>query len=353
MKHNNCTARHLFHARPEHTLTLPAHESSAQWIGALVRMTGALLVAFAALSATAADYPARPIRFISPFAPGGGNDIISRILAQGLTQTLGQSVIVDNRPGANTIVGMSLVAHANPDGYTLVLTSTTQPINAALHPKLPYDSIRDFAPISIVASSPLLVVVHPSLPVKSITELIAYAKSKPGQVFFPSSGTGNISHLAGELFNTMANVKMVHVPYQGAGPRNTDLLAGRVQVVFSAAPAVLPYIESNRLRAIAVTTKTRAKVLPDLPTVDESGLRGYEASTWYGVLARSGTPKPVIDRLHADLVKVLGFPEVKARLAGEGLDPVGNTPEQFSAYVKTEMTKWANVIRVAHITAED
>ena len=301
--------------------------------------------------AAAADYPLRPIRFISPFAPGGGNDLISRMLAPALTRTLGQPVVVDNRPGANTIVGMELVARANPDGYTLILTSTTQPINAALYPKLPYDSLRDFAPISIVASSPLLVVVHPSLPVRSVAELVALAKAKPGQLFFPSSGTGNISHLAGELFNTLAQVRMVHVPYKGAGPRNTDLLAGRVQVVFSAAPAILPYIESQKLRAIAVTTKTRTSVLPALPTVAESGLPGYDATTWYGVLAPAGTPKRVISRLHSDIVQVLGFPEVRSWLGEQGLDAVGNTPEQFGAFARDEMSKWAKVIRIAGVSA--
>ena len=302
-------------------------------------------------SAAAADYPSRPIRFISPFAPGGGNDLISRTLAQALTRTLGQPVVVDNRPGANTIVGMELVARANPDGHTLILTSTTQPINAALYPTLPYDSLRDFAPVSIVASSPLLVVVHPSLPVKSVAELVALAKAKPGQLFFPSSGTGNISHLAGELFNALAQVQMVHVPYKGAGPRNTDLLAGRVQVVFSAAPAVLPYIETQKLRAIAVTTKTRASVLPSLPTVAESGLPGYDASTWYGVLAPAGTPARVIARLHGDIVQALGFVEVRSWFSEQGLDAVGNTPEQFGAIVRDEMGKWAKVIRIAGVTA--
>jgi tripartite-type tricarboxylate transporter receptor subunit TctC len=277
--------------------------------------------------------------------------MISRILAQALTRTLGQSVVVDNRPGANTIVGMELVARANADGHTLILTSTTQPINAVLYPKLPYDSIRDFAPISIVASSPLLVVVHPSLPVTTVAELVAFAKAKPGQLFFPSSGPGNISHLAGELFNTMAQVQMVHVPYKGAGPRNTDLLAGRVQLVFSAAPAILPYVESRKLRAIAVTTKARSSVLPALPTVAEAGLPGYEASTWYGVLAPAHTPKTVIARLHADIVKALGFPEVRSWFAEQGLDVIGSTPEQFAAYVEAEIGKWANVIRVARITA--
>ncbi len=300
-------------------------------------------------SSFAAEFPSRPIRFISPFAPGGGNDLISRLLAQAITPFLGQQVIVDNRPGANTVVGMEIVARAVPDGYTLILTSTTQPINAALQPKLPYDSIRDFTPISMIASSPLLVVVHPSLPVKSVADLISFAKSKPGQVFFPSSGTGNISHLAGELFNAMAHVRMVHVPYKGAGPRNTDLLAGRVQVVFSSVPGVLSYVESGKLRAIAVTTKERIKILPNLPTVAESGLPGYEASTWYGVLATGATPRPIINRIYGAIAKAIVLPDVTSKLAEQGLDPIGNSPEQFNAYLKGEFSKWAKVIKAANI----
>ena len=316
-------------------------------------LTIALPVVLLLLSdAIAQSYPNRPIRLISPFAPGGGNDMISRTIAQALGKNLGQSVVVDNRPGANTIIGMELVAKAAPDGYTLIMTGSTVAINAALNPRLPYDSLRDFAPVSQVATTPLLVAVHPSVPAASVKELIALAKAKPGQLNFPSAGVGNISHLAGELFNVTAGVNLVHVPYKGTAPATADLLAGRVSVVFNSAFATLPYVKSGRLRALAVTGRARSSLLPAVPTVIESGLRGYEAGTWYGVLAPAATPSTVIERLHAEIVKALSMDDVRHRLIEEFLDPVGNTPQEFSAMIKNEISKWLRVVKSAGIALE-
>jgi tripartite-type tricarboxylate transporter receptor subunit TctC len=294
----------------------------------------------------------RPIRLISPFTPGGGNDLVSRAVALAMSRNIGQSVVVDNRPGANTIVGMELVAKAAPDGYTLITTSSTQAINATLYPKLPYDSIKSFAPVTLVGSSPLIVAVPIASPIKSIVELIAAARAKPGELTFPSAGTGNATHLGGELFAAMAGITLTHVPYKGSGPGLTDLSAGRLAVAFSTALSVMPFVRSGRLRALAVTGAARSSFVPELPTVAESGLRGYEASTWYGVLAPAGTPRTVVTRLNAEIVKALALPDVRERLISQGIDPVGNTPEQFATYLGSEIVKWAKVIKATGVTAE-
>ena len=240
-------------------------------------------VLIAATPVTAQNFPARPIRLVSPFAPGGGNDLVSRTLAQALSKNLGQPVVVDNRPGATTIIGMELVAKAPADGYTLVMSSSTLAINVTLYPKLPYDSIRDFAPVSLVATTPLILAVHPSQPMTSVAELIALAKAKPGELFFPSAGTGDAPHLAAELFNIVAGVKLVHVPYKGAAIGINDLVAGRLALMFGTSPTTLPHVRSGRLRAIAVTGRVRSAVMPDLPTVAEAGLPGYAAGSGYGI----------------------------------------------------------------------
>ena len=315
----------------------------------LVALPAALLINEVTIAQSFAD---RPIRLISPFAAGGGNDMISRTMAQALARNLGQSIVVDNRPGANTIIGMELVAKAAPDGYTLIMTGSTVAINAALNPRLPYDTLRDFAPVSLVATTPLIVAVHPSVPAATVKELIALAKARPGQLNFPSAGVGNISHLAGELFNVIAGVNLVHVPYKGTAPATADLLAGRVSVVFNSAFATLPYVKSGRLRALAVTGRTRSALLPGVPTVIESGLPGYEAGTWYGVLAPAATPKAVIERLHAEIVRALSADEVRHRLIEEFLDPVGSAPQEFAAQIKNEIDRWRRVIRSAGIALE-
>ncbi len=317
-------------------------------------VTGAsLVVVLVAMAAHAAEtFPSRPIRLISPFAAGGGNDMISRAVAQALTRNLGHSVVVDNRPGANTIIGMELVAKSPPDGYTLIMTGSTVAINATLHANLPYDSLRDFAAVTQIAATPLIVAVHPSLPVAGVRELIALAKARPGELNFPSAGVGNVSHLAGELFNVMAGVRLVHVPYKGSAPATADLLAGRVSVVFNSAFAMLPFVKSGRLRALAVSGRARSALLPAVPTVNEAGVPGYEASTWYGLLAPAATPRAVIDRLQAETVKALTADDVRRRLIEDGLEPVGSTPAEFGAYIRTEIAKWARVISVAGIAIE-
>ena len=317
-------------------------------------VTGAsLVVVLVAMAAHAAEtFPSRPIRLISPFAAGGGNDMISRAVAQALTRNLGHSVVVDNRPGANTIIGMELVAKSPPDGYTLIMTGSTVAINATLHANLPYDSLRDFAAVTQIAATPLIVAVHPSLPVAGVRELIALAKARPGELNFPSAGVGNVSHLAGELFNVMAGVRLVHVPYKGSAPATADMLAGRVSVVFNSAFAMLPFVKSGRLRALAVSGRARSALLPAVPTVNEAGVPGYDASTWYGLLAPAATPRAVIERLQAETVKALTADDVRRRLIEDGLEPVGSTPAEFGAYIRTEIAKWARVISVAGIAIE-
>jgi tripartite-type tricarboxylate transporter receptor subunit TctC len=313
-----------------------------------------LAVGTACGNAIAADlaYPARPIRLISPFTPGGGNDLVSRAVAVAMTKNIGQSVVVDNRPGANTIVGMEIVAKAAPDGYTLIMTSSTQAINATLYPKLPYDSIKSFAPVCLVGSSPLIIAVPTASSIRTVTDLIAAARAKPGELTYPSAGTGNATHLGGELFASMAGVTLTHVPYKGSGPGLTDLSAGRLAVAFSTALSVVPFVKGGRLRAVAVTSSQRSSFMPELPTVAESGLPGYEASTWYGVIAPAGTPRAIVARLNNEIVKVLALPEVKDRLVTQGIDPIGNTPEQFAAYIRSEIVKWAKIIKSTGVTAE-
>ena len=313
-----------------------------------------LIACAVSLGVAAADdsFPSRPIRLISPFTPGGGNDFVSRAVALAMTKHIGQPVVVDNRPGANTIVGMEIVARAAPDGYTLIMTSSTQAINATLYPKLPYDSIKSFAPVTIVGSSPLIVAVPLASAIKNVTDLIAAARAKPGELTYPSAGTGNATHLGGELFASMANVKLTHVPYKGSGPGLTDLSAGRLAVAFSTALSVVPFVNGGRLRAVAVTSAQRSAFMPELPTVAESGLPGYEAGSWYGVVAPASTPRPVIMRLHGEILKVLALPEVRDRLVSQGIDAVGNTPEQFAAYMHSEIVKWEKIIKATGVTAE-
>ncbi len=311
----------------------------------------ALLLAVPAV-ASGAEFPSRPVRLISPFSPGGGNDLVSRTLALALTKELGQNVVVDNRPGANTIIGMELVAKAAPDGYTLIMTSSTQAINATLYPKLPYDSIKDFAAVSLVASSPLIDAVAATSPIQNVVGLVAGAKAKPGALSYPSAGTGNSTHLAGELFCAMAGINMLHVPYKGSAPGITDLIAGRHAAVFSTAGSVMPHVQSGRLRALATTGGKRSPSAPQLATVAESGVPGYEAATWYGVIAPARTPRTVVVRLSEAIAKVLAQPEARDRLIAQSIDPVGNSPDEFGAYIKSEIGKWAKIIRIAGVKPE-
>lgn len=311
-----------------------------------------VLAALAASPVVAQTFPQRPLRLVSPFAPGGGNDLVSRTLAQAMAKNLGQPVVVDNRPGATTIIGMEIVARAPADGYTLVMSSSTLAINVTLYPKLPYDVLRDFAPVSLVATTPLILAVHPAQPVSSVAELIALAKARPGELFYPSAGTGDAPHLAAELFNITAGVKLVHVPYKGAAIGIGDLVAGRLALMFGTSPTTLPYVRSGRLRAIAVTALKRSAVMPELPTVAESGLPGYESGSWYGMLAPAQTPRVVVARLAAEISSALQSAEVRERLKGQGVDPVGNSPAQFATYIKQEIVKWAKVMHAADIRAD-
>ena len=305
----------------------------------------ALAASTLAPAAHAADYPTKPIRMIVGFAPGGGTDTTARAIANKLTDLLGQQVIIDNRPGAAGNIATELVSNANPDGYTLLMgTIAALAINPSLYTtKLPFDSIKDFAPIIQAVDSTNILSLHPSVAANSVKELIALAKAKP--LNYGSSGVGGTGHLAGELFNTMAGTKMSHVPYKGGGPAMIDLISGQVQLVFATAASAVPHIKSGKIKGIAVTTIKRSALMPNIPTIAESGLPRFDANNWYGLLAPAGTPRPIIMRLNTDVKKVLAMPDVKEFLFNQGLDPAPGTPEEFGAYIKSEMTKWAKVVK--------
>src|SRR4051812_13612849 len=316
--------------------------------------TSIVLVLPCLISVTAAaaveSYPTKAIRFIVPFPPGGGNDTMARAFGQKMTEDFGQQVVIDNRAGAGGNIGAETAARARPDGYTLFLGGVgSHGINPNLQTKLPYDPVKDFAPISLIASAPLVIVVPPSLPIKSVADLVQYAKARPGELNYASSGSGTIAHLSAELLNSMAKIKLEHVPYKGTGPALTDLLGGRVQVMFNSAVSILPQVRSGKLRAIAMTAAKRSSAMPDLPTVAESGVPGYEAASWYGVLAPARTPSPIVGRLNAEIVAIARMPDVRERLAADGADPIGSSPEAFAAHIKRELARWARVIEEAHI----
>ena len=304
----------------------------------------ALLCATAAGSALAQNYPTKPVRIIAPFAPGGGTDFIARVAASKMTESLGQTVIVDNRPGAGGTLGAEIGAKAAPDGYVLTLIAGSYAVNPSLY-KVSFDSNNDITPIIQLSQGPFLVVVHPALPVKNIKDLIAVAKKKPDGLAFASSGSGSIIHLATDLFNDMAGIKMVHVPYKGTGPALTDTIAGQTQLLFSSIAVAVPQVKSGRLRAIAVTTMKRVEAFPDVPTVNESGLKGYETVLWHGLIGPKNLPRPIVDRLNGDLNKILQAKEMQERLAGEGVTAAGGTPEQFAATIKRDIETWRKVVQ--------
>ena len=304
----------------------------------------ALLCATAAGSALAQNYPTKPVRIIAPFAPGGGTDFIARVAASKMTESLGQTVIVDNRPGAGGTLGAEIGAKAAPDGYVLTLIAGSYAVNPSLY-KVSFDSNNDITPIIQLSQGPFLVVVHPALPVKNIKDLIAVAKKKPDGLAFASSGSGSIIHLATELFTDMAGIKMVHVPYKGTGPALTDTIAGQTQLLFSSIAVAVPQVKSGRLRAIAVTTMKRVEAFPDVPTVNESGLKGYETVLWHGLIGPKNLPRPIVDRLNGDLNKILQAKEMQERLAGEGVTAAGGTPEQFAATIKRDIETWRKVVQ--------
>ena len=304
-----------------------------------------LLLAVIAFTAAAQTYPSKPVRIIVPFAPGGGVDLTARILAQKLTERAGQSFIVENRTGASGIIGMEYVAKSAPDGYTLVVGSqTTQAVVPAMFGKLNYDTTRDFVGVTEIAVSPLLIVVHPSLPVKSVKDLIALARARPGQLTF-GAAAGGTPHMAGELFKLVARVDMLFVPYKGEGPALADAMGGQISMVFSNLPVALPQAQGGRLRALAVTSPQRVSTAPDIPTAAESGLPGYEANTWFGLFAPAATPREVVMKLNADAAAALNVAEVRERMAGQGLFVVANTTEQFAEFLKTEIPRWAKVVK--------
>jgi tripartite-type tricarboxylate transporter receptor subunit TctC len=298
--------------------------------------------------ASAAEaYPDKPIRLIVPQPPGGTSDILARVLALKLAENLRQQIIIDNRAGASGTIGTDLAAKSPPDGYTLVLVYTTHATTPGIYGKLPYDPVADFAPITLAAAAPLLLVVHPKIPVTSVKELIAYAKTRPGELNFCSAGNGSGSHLAGELFNTMTGVKLTHIPYKGSGLAITELIGGQVQLMFAGIVPIDPHVKSGRVRSIAVTSAKRSVAIPQVPTIAESGLPGFEVVGWYGVLAPARTPHPVVARLHNEFVKILQTQDIRDRLLSEGAEPVGNTPAEFTAFIKTDIGRWAKVIKAA------
>ena len=306
---------------------------------------GALL-ALVVTTASAQAYPTKPIRLVVPFPPGGATDILARDVAQKLTEAWGQQVIVDNRPGAGGNIGSELVAKSAPDGYTLEMgTVGTHAINASLYAKMPYDHVKDFVPVILVAGVPNVLVVNPAVPANSVAELIAYAKANPGKLNFASSGNGTSIHLSGELFKFMAGVQMTHVPYKGSAPALQDLIGGQVQLMFDNLPPSLPQIKAGKLRALAVTSLARAPALPDVPTMAEAGLPGYEASSWFGVLAPAGTPPAIVTKLNAEIARWLATPEAKEKLSKQGANAAGGTPEDFAKHIAAETAKWAKVVK--------
>lgn len=317
-------------------------------IRSFVRAVAALaLAACASLSLAQAPYPGKPIRIVVPFPAGGTTDILARAVAAKLTETTGQPAVVDNRPGAGGNIGAELVAKAAPDGYTFLMgTVGTHAINPSLYAKMPYDHVKDFAPVILVAGVPNVLVVNPSLPVNSVQELIAYIKANPGKVNFASSGAGTSIHLSGELFKTMTGVAITHVPYKGSAPALQDLVGGQVQIMFDNLPSSLALIKGGKLKALAVTSLERSSALPDVPTMAESGLPGFEATSWFGLLAPAGTPKEAIAKINGEVAKWLATPEAKEKLASQGaIAASGLSPEDFQKHIASETTKWAKVVK--------
>jgi len=312
---------------------------------------GLLAAVFAAAVSAADPYPQRPIRLIIPYPPGGAGDIIGRLLGAKLGEALGRQVVADNRPGGGQVIATQLSAKAAPDGYTLFLASTTHAINPGLLKKLPYDTLKDFSPITIVADSPLVFVAHPSLGVSTIKELVAAAKARPGRINYASSGPGTGGHLSVELLKWMTGIDLVHVPYKGAGPALIDLIGGQVQVMCTSPLPALPHVKSGKLVALAMTGRTRSRAAPDIPTVAET-LPGYESTLWYALLAPAGTPQAIIKRVHAETTKVLKLPDVSEQLAALGADPIGNSPQAAGKFLQAEIERWTKVIRQANIRAD-
>lgn len=314
---------------------------------AVIRSVALLAAAALASSAAAQNYPSRTVRIIVPYAAGGNTDITARAIAARLAEVFGQQVIVDNRPGGATNIGSELAAKAPPDGYTLFMGGASNAINMTLYAKPPYDTLRDFAPITLVVKGANVLSVHPSLPVKNLKELIALARQRPGQLNFASSGLGSSNQMAGELFKMMAGIDIVHVPYKGNAPALTDAVAGNVEMVFSGVPALVPHIQSGRLRALAIGSLKRFSAIPQVPTFDESGLKGYEATTWFGLMAPARTPKEIVARLNTEVARILASPDLRQRFVNDGLEPIGNSQDEFAKFIRDEIAKYAKVIQSA------
>ena len=310
----------------------------------LKKIFAAIAAMLMTATAVAQQYPSKPVRFVVPYAAGGATDLIARVIGERLAAGLGQPFVIDNRPGAATLLGAQLVAKAEPDGYTLLMaTSTTLAINASLYKSLPYDPVKDFAPISLAIQHPFVLLVDPKLPAHNVKELVALAKAKPGQLAYASGGSGSFPHLAMAMFQAMTGIDVIHVPYKGSAPALTDLMGGQVAMIFD--NTALNYVKSGKIRALAVTTKDRLSVMPDVPTLQEAGVAGYELAAWQGVIAPAGTPRPVVDRLNAEIVKLLHEPDVVKRLTGDGGQIITSTPDQFAAYIKSEIGRFAKVVR--------
>ena len=305
----------------------------------------------AAAPATAQQYPSKTVRIVAPFAPGGGTDFIARLMGQKLTEGLGHQVIVDNRPGAGGTLGTEIGIKAPPDGYTLTMVAASYPVNPSLY-KLNFDPINDITPIIQIAKGPFLVVVHPSLPVKNVKELIAIAKAKPGEINYATSGQGSIVHMATELFQSMAGIKMNHVPYKGTGPALTDTMAGHTTLLFGSIAATMPMLKTNRLRPIAVTTLKRIPALPNVPTVDESGVKGYDVTNWHGLIGPKGLPRTVVDRINGEVNKIIRQKDMEEKLQADGVAPAGGTPEQFGQAINREIAQWKKVAAQAKVKLE-
>lgn len=318
----------------------------------IVIIVATLTFAVPAFGADVQPYPHKPIRIIVPFPPGGPSDMQARLVGAKLTEAWGQATVIDNRGGANGIIGIELAAKADPDGHTLILVSAGIAVQPSLYPQLPYDPVRDFAPIARITSGPGIMVVNPSLPVRSVPELIAYARARPGKVFYGSAGNGAPSHLAVELLKVMTQVDIVHVPYKGMAPAITDVIAGQLQLSIPTMPAGLPLARAGKLRALAVTGAQRSPAAPELPTVAEAGVPGYQASNWYGIAAPAKTPRAIIARLNQEFHSIMVAPDVREKLLGVGMEPATSTPEQFADFMKSEIGKWARVVKIAGIRVD-
>ncbi|MEI6320313.1 MAG: tripartite tricarboxylate transporter substrate binding protein [Pseudomonadota bacterium] len=317
-----------------------------------LRPAGCVLLVMAATMPQAFAWPERPVRVVIPFAPGGGTDATVRIIADAMKGTLGQPLVLDNRPGASTIIGTEIVAKSKPDGYTVLLVTSTFAINPSLQSKMPYDPVKDFAPVTLVARTPYVMVVHPSLPVRTVKELVALAKARPGELTYASVGTGSSTHLATELLVSRSGMKLVHVPYKGSSSALADLLGGHVSMYLGSMPASLPQARSGKLRALAVTGAARASAAPELPTIAESGVPGYEFTAWYGLFMPAGTPAAIVGRMQSAVRSVVERDDIRRQYAAEGNDGVGSTPEQFAAVVREDIARYAKIVRDAGIKAD-